>query len=199
MGLHLLTVALSAYLLGSVPFGLLFGRAFGSRDIRNVGSGHTGALNAWRGAGWPTAALTLIADVGKGACAVWFASRFGWTAYAIPMAGTMVVVGHCWPAWLRFEGGMGLATAGGVGALTAPLILGLGIASWALWSLFLRHSPRAIAVTALLMPWVAWRLAYPAPDFGLVLALCVTIFVRHIPELSRAYAEFWIDRGRAES
>jgi glycerol-3-phosphate acyltransferase PlsY len=196
MGLHYLGLALAGYLLGSVPFGLLFGRAFAGRDIRGFGSGHTGALNAWRAAGWLAAALTLVADVGKGACAVWLASRYGWSPFAVLGAGTMVVIGHCWPVWLRFQGGMGLATAGGVTIVTAPMALGIGIASWGIWSLVFRHSPRAIAFTALLMPWVAWVLMYPPPKLALVLALCIVVFVRHVPELTRSYASFWIDRGR---
>ena len=195
MGLHLLALGLIAYLLGSIPFGFLFARLFAATDIRTVGSRHTGTLNTWRGAGWLPAGLTLLGDVGKGAVAVWLAQRYGWSAYAVAVAGTMVIAGHCWPVWLRFRGGMGAATGGGVALMTMPAILVVAIVSWVLWSVILRHSPRAISVTTLLLPLATWWLGYPPAVMALALAASTLIFVRHISQLTREYQSFWIDGG----
>lgn len=197
MGLQLLALGLTAYLLGSVPFGFIFGRLFAKRDIRTLGSGHTGTLNAWRGAGWLPAALTLLGDVGKGGAAIWIARRYGWSAYATTVAGAMVIAGHCWPIWLRFRGGMGAATAAGVGLTIIPMVFGFAIVSWVAWSIVLRHSPRAISITTLLAPLVTWWMGYRPAELALALAICIIIFVRHTSELSRRYERFWIDTGRA--
>ncbi|MFQ5592553.1 MAG: glycerol-3-phosphate acyltransferase [Anaerolineae bacterium] len=199
MGLQLVALGLIAYLLGSIPFGVLFARLFAKTDIRTLGSRHTGALNTWRGAGWLPAALTLLGDVGKGAVAVWLAQQYGWSAYAVAVAGALVIAGHCWPVWLRFRGGMGAATGGGVALMTMPPILVVAIVSWGLWSLILRHSPRAISITALLLPVATWLMGYPPATMALALAASAIIFVRHISELTREYQSFWIDSGRTSA
>ena len=100
------------YALGSIPFGLLLAKAAGKGDIRQVGSGNIGATNVLRtGSKWLAAAVLLL-DLGKGFAAVWAASRL-WTNVA-DTAALGVVVGHCFPVWLGFRGGKGVATAAGV-------------------------------------------------------------------------------------
>ena len=100
------------YALGSIPFGLLLAKAAGKGDIRQVGSGNIGATNVLRtGSKWLAAAVLLL-DLGKGFAAVWLAARL-WTNVA-DTAALGVVVGHCFPVWLRFRGGKGVATAAGV-------------------------------------------------------------------------------------
>lgn len=100
------------YALGSVPFGLLLAKAAGKGDIRQVGSGNIGATNVLRtGSKWLAAAV-LVLDAGKGFLAVWLAWR--WWPDAAPLAALGAVVGHCFPVWLRFKGGKGVATALGV-------------------------------------------------------------------------------------
>lgn len=107
----LLALMLS-YALGSVPFGLLLAKAAGKGDIRQVGSGNIGATNVLRtGSKWLAAAV-LVLDAGKGFLAVWLAWR--WWPDAAPLAALGAVVGHCFPVWLRFKGGKGVATALGV-------------------------------------------------------------------------------------
>ena len=100
------------YALGSIPFGLLLAKAAGKGDIRQVGSGNIGATNVLRtGSKWLAAAVLLL-DLGKGFAAVWLAARL-WTNVA-DTAALGVVVGHCFPVWLGFRGGKGVATAAGV-------------------------------------------------------------------------------------
>ena len=107
-----LLALLLGYALGSIPFGLLLAKAAGKGDIRQVGSGNIGATNVLRtGSKWLAAAVLLL-DVGKGFVAVWLASR--WWSDAAALGALGAVVGHCFPVWLKFEGGKGVATTLGV-------------------------------------------------------------------------------------
>lgn len=111
-----------AYLIGSIPFGYLIVRVSGRGDVRETGSGGTGATNVSRRAGKAAGVLTLVLDALKGAFAVWIATRFGngWITTAAAIA---VIVGHIFPIWLGFRGGKGVATAVGVFSVLAPFAL----------------------------------------------------------------------------
>ncbi|MBC2664103.1 glycerol-3-phosphate 1-O-acyltransferase PlsY [Novosphingobium flavum] len=102
----------AGYLLGSIPFGLLLTRLTGAGDLRSIGSGNIGATNVLRTGRKGLAAATLLLDLAKGALAVWLAREFigGFEAAAAFGA----VIGHCFPVWLRFKGGKGVATLMGV-------------------------------------------------------------------------------------
>jgi len=114
------------YLLGSIPFGLLVAKAGGAGDIRTIGSGNIGTTNVLRTGRKELAVATLLLDAGKGALAVWLAARFGGESAALA-AGVGAFVGHCWPVWLKFKGGKGVATLLGVSFALLPLA-GLGFA-----------------------------------------------------------------------
>lgn len=100
------------YLLGSVPFGLLLAKAAGKGDIRSIGSGNIGATNVLRTGSKGLAAAVLLLDLGKGFLAVWLAARL-LPNYA-DAAALGAVLGHCFPVWLKFKGGKGVATTAGV-------------------------------------------------------------------------------------
>lgn len=100
------------YALGSIPFGLLLAKAAGKGDIRSIGSGNIGATNVLRTGSKGLAAVTLLLDGAKGLAAVWLAWRY-WPDGA-PLAAIGAVLGHCFPVWLRFKGGKGVATTLGV-------------------------------------------------------------------------------------
>ena len=100
------------YLLGSIPFGLIFARMAGLGDIRKIGSGNIGATNVLRSGRKGIAALTLLADMLKGTLAAWLAGRYGPDPAII--AGLGAFLGHCFPVWLKFKGGKGVATYVGV-------------------------------------------------------------------------------------
>src|ERR1700755_2762722 len=115
---------LLGYLLGSIPFALLLTRAAGLGDIRKVGSGNIGATNVLRTGRKGLAAATLLLDMGKGGAGVLLAARlFPDTA---PIAAIGALVGHLWPAWLKFRGGKGVATYFG-------LVLGFALAGELGW------------------------------------------------------------------
>ena len=103
---------LFGYLIGSIPFGLLLAKAAGKGDIRNIGSGNIGATNVLRTGSKGLAAAVLLLDLGKGFLAVWLAGR--WWPEAAELGALGAVVGHCFPVWLRFTGGKGVATTAGV-------------------------------------------------------------------------------------
>ena len=115
-----------AYLLGSIPFGLILAKIFGGTDIRKAGSGNIGATNVARVVGPAAGILTLALDVAKGWLAVWLASHLlHGEAGAMLFAGIFALLGHCFSIWLKFRGGKGVATAAGIfGALCPEALLG---------------------------------------------------------------------------
>ncbi len=110
-----------AYLLGSVPFGILVARAAGGVDPRTVGSGNIGATNVNRSAGKGAGALTLLLDFLKGGVPTYLVWRLGYSPIMVTGVGLAAFVGHLWPVFIGFKGGKGVATACGVMAAVAPL------------------------------------------------------------------------------
>lgn len=108
-GLDYLWLGLAAYIMGSIPFGLILTRLFGGGDIRDIGSGNIGATNVLRTGKRSIAALTLILDAGKGAVAVLLAKHFA-DGNVAALAGLIAIIGHCFPVWIGFKGGKGVAT-----------------------------------------------------------------------------------------
>src|SRR5215472_17253543 len=110
-----------AYLFGSIPFGLILSKLLGARDVRKSGSGNIGATNVARVARPVAGILTLLLDVAKGTLAVWLGERFsGHSAAILMLAGIAALLGHCYPLWLKFKGGKGVATALGVFLVLSP-------------------------------------------------------------------------------
>jgi len=116
-----LVLVLCAYLLGSLPTALLVVRLMTGEDVRRKGSGNIGGTNALRAAGWKAGVAVTVIDVAKGALAVWLMQRYnpesGWVAAAMLAA----VAGHCYPVWLKFRGGKGVAAGFGAFLVIEPL------------------------------------------------------------------------------
>lgn len=108
-----LYAAIFGYLLGSIPFGLLLTKAAGMGDVRQIGSGNIGATNVLRTGNKGLAAATLLLDLAKGFVPVWIAGEL-WGGPAAAFAAGAAVIGHCFPVWLGFKGGKGVATNAGV-------------------------------------------------------------------------------------
>jgi len=135
----LLLIAAIAYGLGSIPFGLILTAATGGGDIRQIGSGNIGATNVLRTGRKGLAAATLLLDALKGALAVFLALRLGGDQLSLAMAvaAVAVVVGHCFPVWLGFRGGKGVATGlGAIWVLSWPV----GVACCVVWLVVARLS-----------------------------------------------------------
>ncbi|WP_299926056.1 glycerol-3-phosphate 1-O-acyltransferase PlsY [uncultured Pelagimonas sp.] len=176
--------ALFGYLLGSVPFGIVITRLFGLGDLRKIGSGNIGATNVLRTGNKPAALATLILDSSKGAIAVLIAQAVTGDTSAMQMAGFSAFVGHCYPVWLKFKGGKGVATyLGVVLAISLPVGL-LCCATWAVAFAVTRISSVG-ALTAALSTTI-WMVFMGRGDLFLMgLLLTMLIFWRHRENLAR--------------
>jgi glycerol-3-phosphate acyltransferase PlsY len=116
----LIVVCIIAYLLGSIPFGLIYGKFLHQKDIRKQGSGSTGATNAFRLGGSRLAALTLFSDMAKGMLAIYIAEFFGILSCDMYYVALMAIAGHLFPVWLQFKGGKGIAVAFSTIFMLAP-------------------------------------------------------------------------------
>ena len=139
------------YLLGSIPFGLLFAYAFGEGDVRKVGSGNIGATNVLRTGNRSAAALTLLFDAAKGAASVVIARKFFGSDAAL-IAALGAFLGHLYPVWLGFKGGKGVAVSLGIlFALYWPAAL-LAAATWIAVAAIFRISSLSALVAAVMAP-----------------------------------------------
>ena len=184
--LQLILWAVVGYGLGSVPFGMVVARAMGLGNLRQIGSGNIGATNVLRTGNKTAAALTLVLDGAKGAVAVLLARAFGGED-AAQLTGLAAFLGHCYPVWLGFRGGKGVATFIGVWlALAWPA--GLAIcASWLVAAFLTRISSMAALLAASVS--TAWALALDHGEaFLLGVILTLLIFWRHRANITRLRA-----------
>jgi glycerol-3-phosphate acyltransferase PlsY len=183
----ILAVALVlGYLLGSIPFGLLFSWMAGAGDVRKIGSGNIGATNVLRtGKRW-AALATLVCDGGKGALAVVFARQLHGDMAAV-LAGFGAFLGHVFPVWLRFRGGKGVATFFGVLlGLAWPVGL-MALATWLAVAAVFRISSLSALVAAALSPVYMMLFGNPL-DAMLALLLALLIFATHGENIGRLFA-----------
>jgi glycerol-3-phosphate acyltransferase PlsY len=175
-------VLILGYLLGSVPFGLLLTRFTGAGDLRQIGSGNIGATNVLRTGRKGLAATTLLLDLLKGAAAVLIGAAL--LDGGGPMAGAMAFIGHCYPVWLRFAGGKGVATM--MGVVTA-LYWPAGIVFAAVWlgALFgTKWSSVGGMAAAASAPVALW--AFDRIDLvPVALALALIVLWRHRANIAR--------------
>ena len=143
-----------AYLLGSIPFGLLLARGAGI-DLRTVGSGNIGATNVLRTGNKWLAAATLLLDAGKGFAAVWLAARFGGDGWLPAAAGVAAFLGHVYPIWLGFRGGKGVATLLGVTLALLPVAALVFGVVWLAVAALTRYSSLGGMIAAIAVPLTA--------------------------------------------
>lgn len=182
----LAVVAVLAYLLGAVPFGIVMARLFGLGDLRQIGSGNIGATNVLRTGNKPAAFLTLVLDAGKGGIAV-LAARAALGEDAAQLAGLAAFLGHLFPVYLGFRGGKGVATfLGTLLALAWPVGL-LACGTWLITAVVTRYSSVSALVAAALSPLFMLFTGYGAALLlGLVFTLLV--YIRHWENIERLKA-----------
>ncbi|MDX3908522.1 MAG: glycerol-3-phosphate 1-O-acyltransferase PlsY [Sphingobium sp.] len=178
--------AIVGYVLGSIPFGLLITRFSGAGDLRQIGSGNIGATNVLRTGRKGLAALTLLFDLAKGAAAVAVGGMID-PAHGPVIGGVMAFIGHCYPVWLRFAGGKGVATMMGV-VLALHWPSGLLFAGvWIGALLILRRSSVGGMSAAVSAPIGAWLWGHPqlAQAFA---GMAVIVLWRHRANIARLIA-----------
>lgn len=173
------------YLLGSIPFGLILTKAFGAGDLRNIGSGSIGATNVLRTGRKGLAAATLLLDALKGAVAVYLAAQ--WWPLAAPVAAFGAIVGHCFPVWLNFKGGKGVATALGILLTLSWQIALVCIAIWLMVFLISRISSVGGISAAIAAAPAAWALGHGELILPLV-GIALVILWRHRANIARLRA-----------
>ena len=169
------------YLLGSVPFGLVITKLAGLGDIRTIGSGNIGATNVLRTGRKDLALATLILDSGKGAIAVIIAYAMGWRP---EVAGAAAFLGHCFPVWLGFKGGKGVATF--LGTLLA-MWFPAGIFACLMWlagAYVSRYSSLSALVAAAASPFVLFAMGKPTFSIAAIF-MTLLIFIRHKENIAR--------------
>ena len=157
-----------AYLIGSIPSGYLFVRATEGGDVRETGSGGTGATNVSRSAGKGAGILTLILDVIKGVFVVFLAGilsdgLFPYADWTIAFAGVLAILGHIFPVWLRFRGGKGVATALGVFLMLEPIVVVIALVVFAITFALTRYVSLAslVAISSITIAILALTLFDP--------------------------------------
>jgi glycerol-3-phosphate acyltransferase PlsY len=173
------------YFLGAIPFGLLLTRMIGI-DIRQVGSGNIGTTNVLRTGNKGLAAATLLLDAGKGVAAVAIGRELGGEIAGI-VSGTAAFVGHCFPIWLRFRGGKGVATILGIALAAAPLAGLIALLVWLGGALLTRFSSVGGMLAALACAGAGWWLAGPAWG-GHLAAMAALLLFQHRDNIARLRA-----------
>jgi acyl phosphate:glycerol-3-phosphate acyltransferase len=186
-----LALLLISYLLGSIPFGIILAKLFEGVDVRKAGSGNIGATNVARVAGPTAGALTLLLDAAKGWFAVWLAHRMmhGEAGFLVA-AGFFALLGHCFPPWLGFRGGKGVATAAGIFGALCPEAMLAALILFALVVWFWRYVSLASLAAAAIIPllvYFLWAPHFAPPNvvtFG-SLAISALVIFQHRANIGR--------------
>ena len=173
---------LFGYLLGSIPFGLLLTRFAGMGDVRDIGSGNIGATNVLRTGNKKIAALTLLGDLLKGTVAVKIAGFFG--PDAAVLAGFGAFIGHCFPIWLKFKGGKGVATFIGILLGFSWKVVIIFAVAWLSLAAITRYSSLAALVSSLVSTAALFYFGHI--QWGeLFVVLSVILWIRHKENIKR--------------
>ena len=180
----------AAYFMGSIPFGLLIGKKMGI-DVRGVGSGNIGATKVARNLGKKVGALVLLLDALKAAIPTFVAkmlvSRGELSIEFLALVAIAAIIGHCYPVWLRFRGGKGVATSLGVFLVIDPALAGIGIAIFAVLYLAFRTASIGSIAAAVAFPALLWAFERPMPLVDLGIAGALIIVVKHRTNILRVF------------
>jgi glycerol-3-phosphate acyltransferase PlsY len=185
------------YLSGSLTPSIWITRLVKGVDVRDSGSGHATTTNTIRRAGFGWGALVLVLDIAKGFLPTWLALQFAPATWVVSLTSAAVIIGHCWPVFANFRGGMGLASAGGCLLAVAPLAFLIGLAILITLTLIVHHSARASVFTGILLAPAFWLLRLRGIAFWVAIAVGVVIAFRFLIDWNRQYRELWLDREQA--
>jgi glycerol-3-phosphate acyltransferase PlsY len=165
-------------------------------DVRASGSGHATATNTLRQAGFLPGAAVFILDVAKGFAPTWLALHYAPAPWIAALTAALAVVGHCWPLFAGFRGGMGLAPANGGMMVVFPFAILITYAVLGLLTLILRHSARASVITGILFAPLLWLIGLRGPVLWIAGAVGLVVAVRFLIDWNRKYHEVWLDRAK---
>ncbi len=205
LGPGLVGALVASYLVGAIPFGLVMAKMFKGIDLRTVGSGNIGATNAMRAMGKPLGLTAFLLDWGKGFVASYFFAPWGGSEDQLTvqvLCGALAVIGHCFPVYLKFKGGKGVATASGAIIAMDPMVFLAGGVVW----LVVLFTSRYVSIASILMgitfPIAAFlRMGSAGLPFILgCAALATLILVRHRVNMQRLMAgtESKIGQGKLD-
>ncbi len=189
--------ALTGYLCGSLSFSIWITRLVKGVDVREAGSGHATATNTIRQAGFAPGVLVLLLDLAKGFIPVWLASKYAQAVWIVPLTAAMVVIGHCWPIFAGFHGGMGLASTGGALLAVSPLAFLSAAAILITLTLIIHHGARASVLAALVMAPAFWLISLRGIEFWIAVTVGIVIACRFLVDWNRTYRELWLDREKS--
>lgn len=181
---YILVIVLS-YIVGSIPSGLILGKAVWHTDLRRYGSGNIGATNAWRTLGKVPGLLIFAADLLKGMFGVWAGMALVGTPMGMVAGGLMAVVGHSASVFLKFKGGKGVATGLGVLIMMMPSVSAVVFAVWLVIVLISKYVSLGSIIAAALVPVAAYILGMPAEFIAFGLLAAVFVIYRHKSNISR--------------
>jgi glycerol-3-phosphate acyltransferase PlsY len=194
--LYAIGFSLLGYISGSLPFAIWITRLIKGVDVRDAGSGHATTTNTIRQAGFLPGALVFVLDVAKGFGPTWLALHYAPAAWIAPLTAALAVIGHCWPMFAGFRGGMGLATANGGMMAAAPVAILIIYAMLGMLTLLLRHSARASVIIGILFAPLLWLAGLRGPVLWIGAAVGVVIAFRFLIDWNRKYRELWLDREK---
>ena len=184
------------YICGSLPFSIWVTRCVKGVDVREAGSGHATTTNTIRQAGFGWGALVLLLDIAKGFVPTYLAVSWGVPTYILALTAVCAVIGHCWPVFAQFRGGMGLACAGSC-ILAVDFVAGLiGLAILIALVLIIRHGARASVATGLALAPVYYLIRRGEPIIWLTAGVGLVITFRFLIDWNRQYRELWLDREK---
>lgn len=187
------------YLSGSMTFSIWITRLLKHVDVRDGGSGHATTTNTIRQAGWAAGVLVFLLDFAKGFIPTWLAYHYGPYPWLTPLVAATAVIGHCWPLFANFRGGMGLATSGAAILAVNPLFALIGVGVLILFVLILKHSAKAAVLAGILLSPIYYLLGARGILIGLTAAVGIVIAIRFMIDWNRQYRELWLDREKPEN
>lgn len=187
---------LLGYLSGSLTPSIWVTRLVKGVDVRDAGSGHATTTNTIRQAGFGWGAIVLLVDIAKGYIPAWLALSYAPEIWIVPLTASAAVIGHCWPLFAGFRGGMGLASAGGglLAATPFAFLAALGILITLV--LTIKHSARASVFTGIVMAPVFWLISLRGIEFWIAIGVGIVIAFRFLIDWNRKYRELWLDREK---
>lgn len=184
MSATFIILVILSYFIGAIPFSYIASAGIGGVDIRKKGSGNVGATNVLRTLGLKVALLSFAGDVLKGVAAAWLGLHFGGESLAAVCA-AVAVVGHCWPVFLNFSGGKGVATAAGIIVFLMPKIVAILVAVFIIIVVFSRYVSLGSITVAALFPILAIILGEPLPYIILAFFMGAIVIYGHRENIVR--------------